>query len=510
MTAPADVIFTNAEIHTLAETDETAEAVAVRDGEIVRVDNAYEVDFLEGVETEVIDLDGRVLLPGFIDAHTHLMMVGSYLVNADLSDADSPADCVELLAELDADREWVLGYGFDESMWEESRYLTRDDLDSVSETRPVVAFREDMHTASVNSEALSRLRDEMPDEDVETKGGEPTGVIVEDAVDAIYEAIEPDAETMRELLLSAQRDAHEKGITGVHDMVRRSRAPEVYRRLELDGELSLRVRINYWSDHIDAIEEIGLQTNHGSEFVRTGGIKTFTDGSFGGRTAKLSEPYADGEGTGQWVVSPEELDELVTRADDAGLQVTAHAIGDEAIDATLDAFCETGDPGAMRHRVEHVELITDEQIERFADSGIVASVQPNFLKWAQEGGLYDARLGEERRKRTNRFRTLLDAGANLAFGSDCMPLDPLLGIHQTVNAPVEAQQLSVTEALRAYTHGAAYAGFDENRLGTVENGKKADFVVLDGSPWEHEDDIEDIGVAMTVVDGDVVFDGRND
>ncbi|WP_266078417.1 amidohydrolase [Haladaptatus caseinilyticus] len=510
MTAPADVIFTNAEVHTLADTDETAEAVAVRDGEIVRVDNAYEVDFLEGVETEVIDLGGRVLLPGFIDAHTHMMMVGSYLVNADLSVADSPADCVELLAELDADREWVLGYGFDESMWTESRYLTRDDLDSVSETRPVVAFREDMHTASINSVALARLRDVMPDEDVETEGSEPTGVVVEDAVDAIYEAIEPDAETMRELLRSAQRDVHEKGITGVHDMVRRSRAPEVYRALELDGDLALRVRINYWSDHIDAVEEIGLQTNHGSEFVRTGAIKSFTDGSFGGRTAKLSEPYADGDGTGQWVVPPEELDELVERADDAGMQFTAHAIGDEAIEATLDAFEETDDPGAKRHRVEHVELVTDDQVERFAESGVVASVQPNFLKWAQEGGLYDTRLGEERRKRTNRYRTLLDAGAYLAFGSDCMPLDPLFGIHQTVNAPVEAQRLGVTEALRAYTHGGAYAGFDENRLGTVERGKKADFVVLDVSPWEHEDHIENIDVAMTVVDGTVVFDGRND
>ncbi|WP_458205978.1 amidohydrolase [Haladaptatus sp. NG-SE-30] len=510
MTAPADLILTNAAVHTLTDPDETAEAVAIRDGEIVRVDKAYEVEFLEGVDTEVIDLDERVLLPGFIDAHTHMATVGSYLVNADLSDADSPGDCVDALAELDDDREWILGYGFDESTWDESRYLTRDDLDAVSETRPVVAFREDMHIASVNSVVLDRFGDEMPDEDMEMENGAPNGIIVEDAIDVVYETIEPDAETMRELLLAAQQDAHQKGITGVHDMVRRSRAPEVYRQLELDGDLELRVRINYWSDHIEAVEEIGLRTNHGSEFVRTGGIKTFTDGSFGGRTAKISSPYADGEGTGQWVVSPEELDELVARADDAGLQVTAHAIGDEAIDAALDAFEGTDDPGEMRHRVEHVELVTDEQIERFAESGVVASVQPNFLKWAQAGGLYDARLGEERRAQTNRYRTLLDAGAHLAFGSDCMPLDPLLGIHQTVNAPVESQQLTVTEALRAYTRGAAYAGFEEDRLGTVEEGKNADLVVLDRSPWKHEDDIENIDVAMTVVDGDIVFDGRND
>ncbi len=284
----------------------------------------------------------------------------------------------------------------------------------------------------------------------------------------------------------------------------------------------MRVRINYWSDHIEAADEVGLVTNHGSSLVTTGAIKSFTDGSFGGRTAKLSEPYADAaeaadadaesaeDATGQWVVPPEELDDIVARADGAGFQVTAHAIGDEAIEAVLDAFDETEDAGEKRHRVEHVELVTDEQIERFAESGVIASVQPNFLKWAQPGGLYDARLGEERRKQTNRYRTLLDAGAHLAFGSDCMPLDPLLGIHQTVNAPVEEQRLSVTEALRAYTVGAAYAGFDEEELGTIEVGKQADFTVLDRSPWEHTDDIENIDVAMTVVDGVVAFDGRND
>jgi predicted amidohydrolase YtcJ len=544
MTEAADRIFTNAEVHALAgepgdesagdDATPTAEAVAVRDGEIVRVDDAYEVEFLEGVETDVIDLGGRVLLPGFIDAHTHLSHLGRSLVHADLAAADSPADCVELLAESadegtadgETGDEWVLGFGYDESTWEESRYLTREDLNRVSEDRPVAAFREDMHIATVNSVALDRFVDEMPDEDVQrgrTEGqrpGEPTGVIVEEAVDVIYEEIEPDAEQMRDLLDAAQREAHRKGVTGVHDMVRDSRAPEVYRRMDLDGDLALRVRLNYWSNHLDALVEIGLRTNHGSEFVRVGGVKTYTDGSLGGRTAKLSEPYADAESadtdgedggddaTGQWVVSPEELRELVGEADAEGYQMTAHAIGDEAVEAVLSAYEETGDPATARHRVEHAELTSDEAVERFAESGIVASVQPNFLKWAQEGGLYDTRLGPERRKRSNRYADLLEAGAPLAFGSDCMPLDPLFGVHQTVNAPEDRQRLSVTEALRAYTRGAAYAGFDEDRLGTIEVGKRADFVALERSPWDHPEDIADIDVALTVVDGDVVYDGR--
>src|SRR5699024_4939765 len=179
MTA-ADLVLTNAEIHTLADPDETAEALAVRDGEIVRVDSNYEIGFLEGVETHSIDLDGRTVLPGFIDAHTHMTEVGTRLVHADLSVAESPDEAIELLvdrADETAD-EWVLGYGYDESNWAESRYLDRNDLDSVSVDRPVVAFREDMHTAGVNSVVLDRLGDRMPDGDVEYENGDPTGVIV--------------------------------------------------------------------------------------------------------------------------------------------------------------------------------------------------------------------------------------------------------------------------------------------------------------------------------------------
>ena len=511
MTAAADLVLTNAEVHTLESPDETHEAVAIRDGEIVRVGRAYDVELLVGVETRVVDCEGRVVLPGFVDAHTHLPNVGRSLVHADLSEADSVNDAVELLRERASeleDDEWVLGFGYDESTWDESRYLTRADLDAVSATAPVVAFREDLHTAGVNSVVLDRFRDEMAVEGVQTEDGtadgDPTGVIVEEAIDVLWEATEPDREEMTQLVRAAQEYATARGVTGVHDMVRGSRAPEVYRDLAAADELDLRVRINYWSDHFDALHEVGLRTNHGDGLVTVGAIKTFTDGSFGGRTAKVSDSYADApDETGQWVVSPDELDELVAEADAADFQLTAHAIGDEAIDAVLDAYEETTDPGFARHRVEHVELASDDAVERFAELGVVASVQPNFLKWADEDGLYDARLGE-RRLQTNRYRDLLDAGVHLAFGSDCMPLGPLLGIDLATDHPNANQSLSVTEALRAYTSGGAYAGFDEDRLGTIESGASADVVVLDESPWESES-IRDIDVVTTVVDGRVVF-----
>jgi predicted amidohydrolase YtcJ len=511
MAAPADLILTNAEVHTLADPDGTAEAVAVRDGRIVRVDSAYEVGFLEGVGTEVIDCERRVLLPGFVDAHTHMDAVGRRLVHADLSGAGSRAEALDRLrlrAET-TDEGWVQGYGYDESEWGETDYLTRGDLDGVAGDRPVVAFREDLHSASLNAAGLDELLDRMEARNVHREGGRPTGVVVEGAVGTVQSALAPDREGLRDLLESARDRAHELGITAVHDMVRGTPAPRVYRELDRADELDLRVRINYWTDHLDAVAEAGLVSNAGSEFVRCGAIKSFTDGSIGSGTAKLTEPFADSGGRGTWVVPPAELREWVERAEDAGFQFTAHAIGDEAVAETLDAFAECEDPAAARHRVEHAEVLTDELVERFAELGVVASVQPNFHKWAREGGLYETRLGPERTRASNPLGSLVEAGVPLAFGSDTMPLGPLFGVEQAVTAPSPEQRVGVTEALRAYTYGAAYAGFDEGRMGTVERGKLADLVVLEASPWDVDPhDIADIDVEMTVVDGRVVY--RND
>lgn len=507
MTKPTDLILTNGRVYTLSEPGaepDAHDAVAVRDGKIVNVASTYDIGFLDGVETMVIDLDGAVVLPGFIDAHTHMEIVGRSLVHADLSRASSPEDAIAILQEREGeqrDNEWILGYGYDESDWDDPRYLTRADLDRVCEKRPVAAFREDLHTASLNSVALDRYGTSTHDR----------GVLAEDELAPIRCETAPDHEETRRLITAARDRAHALGLTGVHDMVRDSHAPRVYRELDGENVLDLRVRINYWSDHLDALHEIGAATNHGSEFVRVGGVKSFTDGSIGARTAKLSEPYEDVDGdgeTGEWVVDPEEFRALVRRVDEAGLQFTAHAIGDMAIGTTLDAY-QDANTERQRHRIEHAEVLTDDLIDRFAESGAIASVQPNFHKWAREDGLYEHRLGWERTKRSNRFYALREAGVPLAFGSDCMPLDPLFGVQQAVTAPTSEQRLSVTEALRAYTYGSAYAAFDEDRLGTIETGKRADLVVLDASPWAvAPEEIAEIEVVYTIVDGSIVFEAN--
>ena len=511
MTEAADLILTNAEVHTLARPDETHEAVAVRRGRIVRVGDAYDLDFLSGVDTRVVDCAGRVVLPGFIDAHTHLDILGRRLVDADLSGAESRADALARLddraAAVDAG-DPVVGFGYDESTWGEADYLTRADLDAVDAAGPVVAVREDLHVASLDSTALDRWGDDLRAAGVRPEGGEPTGVVVEAAAGTVLDALAPDAAGMVDLLRTAQNYANARGVTGVHDMVRGGNAPRAYRDLARDDALTLRVRLNYWADHLDALVETGLRTNHGDGLVRVGAIKTFTDGSLGGRTAKLSTPYSDApDERGEWVVTPAEFRDLLASADAAGFQVAAHAIGDEAADDVVDAFVGDADPKEKRHRIEHAELASDAAIDRMAEGGVVASVQPNFHRWAGADGLYADRLGD-RRTETNRLGRLAEAGVHLAFGSDGMPLDPLFGVHHAVNAPTAAQRLGVTEALRAYTLGGAYAGFDEDRLGTVEPGNCADLVVLDGSPWGRPGAIDDIDVSLTVVDGAVVYDDR--
>jgi hypothetical protein len=527
MVRPADLVLTNAEVHTLSAPpdghaalvadaeahDEVIEdgGVAIRDGRIVRVDRSYELEFLAGAATRVLDCGGRVLIPGFVDAHTHMEVAGRRLVHADLGGADSRADAVaRLRVEARESDGWVQGYGYDESEWGETTYLRREELDEVSESRPIVAFREDLHTASVNSHALALLDLNAEDPNVHTEDGRPTGVLTEGAVDVVNEVVAPEVTTARQRLAAARDHAHELGVTGIHDMVRGGHVARVYWELDRDDELDLRVRINYWTDHLDAAREAGLVTNAGSEFVRVGAIKTFTDGSIGSRTAKVSKPYADDEQGderhGEWIVPPEELREWVADAEAAGFQFTAHAIGDVAVGETLAAYTGTDDPGSARHRIEHAEILDEALVRRFAESGVVASVQPSFHKWAREGGLYESRLGERRTRGTNPLGALAAAGVPLAFGSDTMPLGPLLGVEQAVTAPATGQRLPVTDALAGYTRGAAYAGFDEDRVGTVEPGKLADLVVLTESPWEVSPDaIADIDVWRTVVDGRVVY-----
>ncbi len=499
MTAPADLVLTDAAVHTLAPDDPVHEAVAVRDGRVVRLGSTYDLDMLVGADTTRVDLDGRVVLPGFVDAHTHLTVVGRHEVHADLSAADSRDEALARLAARARDDgvgpdDWLLGYGYDESAWGETDPLDAADLAGLDHPGPVAAFREDLHLVSVDETALDRLAGDLP------PGGHDGGVLREAGATAVRRRLSPDRAGARRLLRAGQRRAVARGVTTVHDLVRRSAAPRAYRDMARAGDLDLRVQLYYWRDHLDAVEEVGLATNAGGR-VRFGGIKTFVDGSVGARSARLSAPYDDApDERGEWVVAPDALDALAARLDTLDVRLSAHAVGDEAVDAVLDAY---EDRASGRWRVEHAVLASDAAVERMADADVVACVQPNFHRWAGAGGLYERRLGS-RRTETTRLRTLLDAGVDVAFGSDGMPMDPLVGVDHAVNAPTGPQRLDVTEALRAYTLGGARAGLAEDEVGTLAPGKRADLVVLAASPWGRPGSIAEIGVAGTLVGGEVV------
>jgi len=313
MTDAADLVLTDATVHSLAHPDRTAGAIAVRDGRVLRVADPYDVDMLVGAATRRVELDDCVVLPGFVDAHTHLTFVGRRAVHADLSTATDREEAVDALdaraGNVDPD-DWVLGYGYDESGWPDTRYLSRADLDAVDHPGPVAAFREDLHVVSVDATALDR---------VDVDDGDPPGVLVEDAAATVRERLQPDRAEARRLVAAGQRRAVERGVTTIHDLVRRSGAPRAYRDLASAGDLSIRVRLYYWRDHLDAVEELGVAPD-GTDRVRVQGIKWFADGSIGARTARLSTPYADGEGRGEWVVDPDEIRALAERVDGLDLQ----------------------------------------------------------------------------------------------------------------------------------------------------------------------------------------------
>jgi predicted amidohydrolase YtcJ len=242
-----------------------------------------------------------------------------------------------------------------------------------------------------------------------------------------------------------------------------------------------------------------------------GGLKIFCDGALGARSAALSEPFADDPGNkGMFVHDRKDLDHMVTDANDAGIQVAVHAIGDEGIEAALssiEAALDRNPRKDHRHRIEHLELPSADHIARMRKRGIVASMQPNFVgEWGGINGMYVDRLGPERAKRNNPFAEVLKAKVRMVFGSDCMPFSPLYGIYSAVNAPYPSQRISVEDAIAAYTREAAYASFEEGLKGSIEDGKLGDFVVLAGDPFADPGNVASVGVTKTIVGGEVVYD----
>jgi len=529
----ADLIIVNANIHTMDRNQPTAEAVAILGNRIIAVGSNDEIKKLQGPNTRTIDAKGQLILPGFNDAHVHFMSGGFQLSSVDLRDANTPQEFAQRIRDFAAklpQGRWITGGDWDHERWPEAKLPTRELIDHYTPNTPVFVNRLDGHMALANSLALklagitSATKD--PDGGVivrDPANGLPTGVLKDAAQSFVWKVIPaPSFEEKLTAARAATNHAASLGVTSVQDM---SSGVDVgvYQTLLDRGELKTRIYAVWPLPSWDRLARTGVRAHFGSPMLRTGGLKGFADGSLGSTTALFFDPYLDAPNT-SGIPSDEMFPdgamlERVRGADRVGLQILIHAIGDRANDQILSIYEEVekedGDRD-RRFRIEHAQHLRVQDIARFARDKVIASMQPYHT--IDDGRWAEKRIGPDRAKTTYAFRSLLNSGAMLAFGTDwtVAPLNPMLSIYaaatrRTLDGKhpdgwIPEQKISVEEAVRAYTIGSAYAEFQENEKGTIAPGKLADLVILSRDIFKIDPvEIEKVKVVMTIMDGRMVY-----
>jgi hypothetical protein len=544
---PADLVLVSAQVWTGDATRPQVTALAARGGRIVAIGTDAEIEALRGPATVVVEGKGRRVVPGFIDCHTHMSMGGFNLLAVDLRHTKDPADFTARLAKFAKTRPqgvWLTDGAWDHQVWANPILPTRAMLDPATGGRPACLSRTDGHMMVCNSRALelAKVTRGTPDPAggviVRDASGEPTGVLKDAAMDLVF-AVRPPRTIaeVEEALATAVRHAAQNGVTSVQDLPGDARDLDAWEKLRRDGKLTVRVSyrpsLSRWEQARDRRASM-----KNDEWLSIGGVKGYMDGSLGSGTALFFEPYADGglipekknvdltpfgdQTHGVYAAEAIPLSALEARvagADAAGLQVEVHAIGDRANAELLDVFervAKKNGPKDRRFRVEHAQHLRPEDIPRFAQLSVIASMQPYHAiddgRWAQ------MRIGLGRCRTTYAFRSLEKAWAKVVFGSDwdVAPLSPLAGIDAAVNRRtldgkhpdgwIPEQKISVLEALRAYTSRAAWAAFEENDKGTLAEGKLADFVVLSRDPLSiPERELDSVKVETTVAGGRAVY-----
>lgn len=534
--AQPDFVFVNARVYTVDGAFSVAEAFAVEDGFFAAVGSEEDVRASIGISTKVIDLGGRTVLPGLIDAHGHMAGLGQLQLGViDLAGTTSYNEVIERVAERAKEAEpgeWIIGRGWDHESWPEKELPSHERLSEAVPDHPVWLSRVDGHAGLANARAM-QIAEVSAGSTVPSGGemllaesGEPTGVFVDNAEAMIARVIPAGGASGEDLILAAQRLCLEAGLTGVHDAGVPRDMIEVYRRLERERKLQVRVYGMIPGDQ--AMRWFEENKPYSGPFFSMRATKLYMDGAMGSRGAWLLEPYADrpsdamGEPyTGLAVSEPEFVNAVAAHGLAKGYQVCTHAIGDrgnkEVLDAYENAFRDlNADTAAARFRIEHAQLLDPEDIGRFATLGVIPSMQPTHctsdMRWVEE------RVGAERAQGAYAWQTLLATGARIAGGSD-FPVEshnPFLGLYAAVtrqNLEQEptggwhpTERMSREQALRALTIDAAYAGFGEERLGSIEPGKLADFIVIDRDYMAcPEREIADIRVVATYVEGSPVY-----
>jgi predicted amidohydrolase YtcJ len=528
-TNPVTLSIINGRVWTGVPARPWAEAVALSDDRIAAVGSNGEIRALTGVSARVIDARGGLVAPGFIDSHVHFLIGGMSLASVQLRDARTPAEFISRIKTFALSVQpgvWITGGDWDHQNWG-GELPASSWIDSVTPNNPVWINRLDGHMALANGAAMRAAKVPLTGGDI-TGGtivrdayGHPTGIFKDNAQDLIDPAVPDATSAMQDRALDAAMTyVAERGVTSVDHMGTWSDLA-VFERARNAGKLRTRiyasVPLSTWARLRDTIAARG----HGDSWLRIGGLKGFVDGSLGSHTAAMMEPFTDAPGdTGLLVNTPEDLYTWTSNADKAKLHVIVHAIGDRAIDLQLNIFerveGENG-PRDRRFRIEHAQHIAPRDIPRFAQLGVIPSMQPYHAiddgRWAEKV------IGPERAKTTYAFRSLRDSGARLAFGSDWFvaPATPLEGIYAAVtrrtlddkhpNGWVPEQKIGVEDALRAYTTGGAFASFEENEKGSLAPGMLGDVVIVDRDLTAiPPETIREARIMYTIVGGRIIFD----
>lgn len=507
-----------------------ATALAIKGERVVAVGSDAALRDRIGAGTRVVELKGRLVLPGFNDSHVHFLDGGFDTLSVDLRDARDEADLAGRLgsyARTLPDEAWIQGGNWDHESWPSKALPTRQLVDPVTPRNPVLLSRLDGHMALANSLALQRagITSATPDPEggtiVRDAGGEPTGVLKDNAEELVTRVIPAPSRALNlHAARAALQEAARLGVTTIQDNSADD-AQGTYEELRDRGELTARIYVWRYAEALTALRAAGRRTGQGDDWIRLGAIKIISDGSMGAGTAAFFEPYDDAPETrGLLLHSMPELERLVLEADTAGFQLAVHAIGDRANSLVLDAFekaVRANGPRDRRLRIEHAQVVRAQDLSRFKALNVVASVQPSHciddMRWAEK------RIGARRCGDAYRFRSLLDAGIRVAFGTDWSveSLDPRLGLYAAVTREFREggpaggwrpeEKISLEDAVDLYTRGSAYAEFAEERKGTLEVGKLADLVVFRKNIFAIAPrEMLTTPVDMTVVGGRVVFD----
>jgi len=532
----ADLIIRNAKVWTVDKDHPTAQAVAVLGDRIMAVGSNEDVEAWRGARTRTVDASGKLLLPGFNDSHVHFVDGGLSLDRVQLNDASSAAEFARRIGEQAGKTpkgEWVTSGDWDETKWTPAAMPTKELIDPLTPDTPVFVSRYDGHMALANSVTLrlAGITAQTPDPPggviVHDAQGNPTGALKDAAMDYVYKIAPPLSHDARlRAVKRALAHAASLGVTSVQHMNPEYADIAVYSELLERGELTTRIYAAPLIPGVDDQVKIGVRHAFGSPLLRIGALKAYADGSLGSSTAYFFEPFSnqpDNRGLLSDEMHPISLmRDRMMKADAAGLQICTHAIGDQGISIILDLYSEVvkaHGESDRRFRVEHAQHMAAKDFDRFAQLHVIASMQPYHAiddgRWAEE------RIGRDRASRTYAFRTFLNHGVRLAFGTDwnVAPLNPMLGLYAAVTRATldgrnpsgwfPEQKLTIGEAVEAYTMGSAYAEFQEKEKGSITPGKLADMVLLSDDIFTIDPlKIRDVKIMTTWMGGKTVWDAK--